>query len=422
MGSWTELMIEDMPIASSKSYVIPELMLLFRDSDKKIFNRKYSERSKIVWANLSDDHEIEQALEYHCNLLKVKERLNLFGFNFKKLKNNFDFMKEEYIEYNYRLLREENIFSEIIKKINAISFDDYCKYLTFYFNNRYNLTNNNNHLYNIFNNSISMNKDLFTFNYDAREIIILYAELLNNDEKVIQDLTEVTHAGYYDYDDFIVSDCEKIISNSSRASEQIFIFTEGSSDIYILKNSLQILYPHLFDFFVFIDYGSTNLGGGASVLVQLIKAFIGARMPNKIIAIFDSDTAALEAKSSIQNINLPINIKVTQYPWIELLDSYITLGPSGKSNDNIYNLATSIELYLGSDCIKDSSNNEYYPIIWKSYNEKLKKYHGEISHKNIIFSKFKQKIESYDLNNHDQYDWEGLTEIWKHILQLASEM
>lgn len=417
MGSWTELMIEDMPIAHSKSYVIPELMLIFRDSDKKVFNRKSSMRSKLVWGELPDDDE--QALEYQCNILKIKERLNLFGFNFIKIKTNFEKIKKQYIEDNYIFLEDDEKFSSIIKDIE---FHDYCEYLKYYYNNRYTLNTPYNQLYNLFNENISSSEDLFTFNYDVREIIILYAELLTGEENIIQDLTEVTSAGYYNYDDMIVSDCEKIISTSSKVSEQIFIFTEGSSDIYVLENSLHILYPHLFDFFVFIDYGATKLGGGAPILVQLIKAFIGAKMPNKIIAIFDSDTAAVEALSAIKNLNFPNNIKVTQYPEIEILKNYTTLGPSGKTTANIYNLAASIELYLGDDCIRDPISKEYYPIIWKSYNDKLKQYHGEILNKNLIFSSFQKKVENYNKNQHNKNDWEGVSEIWKHILKLVGEL
>lgn len=420
MGSWTELMIEDMPIVHTKSYVDPELMLIFRETDKKVFNRRCSQRSKLVWGELSDD-EYEDAFEYQCELKSIKDRLNLFGYNFESIKNKFDLIKNEYIEANYSLLREDETFLKIINKINLLTFDDYCFYLKYFYENRYNLKKSDNEIYNFLNKEVLGDDGLFTFYYDIREIIILFSHLLSGEERLIQDLTEVTHAGYYELGSNIVKECEKIISSSSKSSEQIYIFTEGPSDRYVLQESLRILYPHLYDFFEFVNYDVSNLDGGAHILAKLIKAFVGAKMPNKILAIFDSDTIAIESINTLKKISLPDNIKVTQYPDFELLRNYPTLGPNGYASQNIFNQAASIELYLGKDCITDHESSEYYPIIWKSYNEHLRQYQGEISNKRKIFENFREKIKHYDHKN-SSFDWDGLKCIWEHIFKLIGEI
>lgn len=409
-----------MPLFHTKSYVEPELMLIFRESDKKVFDRKCSERSRLVWGNLSEN-EYEKAFEYQCKLKLIKERLNLFGFNFEDIKSKFNCIKNEYIDYNYSLLKEEKPFSDFIKKLDSLSFDDYCSYLKYYYQNRYNLNESTNKIFNLLNKEVNHDNEVFTFGYDIREIIILFSHLLTGEERIIQDLTEVTNAGYYEIENNVVKDCEKLILKSSKPSEQIYIFTEGSSDRYILEKSLKILFPHLYDFFEFVDYEASNLDGGAHILTKMIKAFVGAKMPNKILAIFDSDTAALESINTLSKINLPKNIKVTKYPNFDLLQSYPTLGPSGLSKQNIYTKAASIELYVGKDCIKDESTSDYYPIVWRSFNENLDQYHGEISNKKKIFENFKLKIKSNDYDN-PHYDWSGLTFIWNHIFKLVGEM
>ena len=420
MGSWTELMIEDMPIAHTKSYVDPELMLIFRETDKKVFKRSYSMRSKIVWGELEKD-EFEQALEYQCNIKLIKDRLNIFGINFNNLKENFILMRDTYIEYNYSLLSNDPIFTGIKDKLKNISFEDYCIYLKYYFENRYNLENSSNPLYLLFNNEISMDSGIFTFSYNPKELIVIYAELLNGNENIVQDLSEVTSAGYYNFDDNVVSDCEQYLIDSSAASQQIYIFTEGSSDKFILENSLKILYPHLYDFFEFVDYEASNLDGGAHILTKMIKAFVGAKMPNKIVAIYDSDTAAYDSLESIKNLNIPNNIQITNYPFFDLLENYPTIGPTESTNHNIYKLAASIELYLGKDCLSDENGN-LHPVIWKGYNEKLKRYQGEISHKKEIFDNFKKKLNEIKFNPNKSYDLSGLELIWSHIFKIVSDM
>ena len=54
---------------------------------------------------------------------------------------------------------------------------------------------------------------------------------------------------------------------------------------------MQLLYPHLADYFTFMDFEGARVGGGAGNLANIVKAFAGAGIVNKIIAIFDNDTA-----------------------------------------------------------------------------------------------------------------------------------
>jgi hypothetical protein len=87
MGSYTELIIDEYPIHSSKSYV-PDISCIFCESDKKIFKRKLNERNQVVWGD-SDDENIEVAYEYQTTVQIAIERLEIFGYSLDKTKKDF---------------------------------------------------------------------------------------------------------------------------------------------------------------------------------------------------------------------------------------------------------------------------------------------------------------------------------------------
>lgn len=57
---------------------------------------------------------------------------------------------------------------------------------------------------------------------------------------------------------------------------------------------------------------------------------------------------------------------------------------------NVNGLACSIEMYFGVDVL--TRNNELIPIQWKGFEEKEKKYQGEIADKNYVQETFRKKL------------------------------
>lgn len=49
MGSYAELSIGEYPLISTKSYALPEALTIFRETDKRVFDRMLSERNPLVW-------------------------------------------------------------------------------------------------------------------------------------------------------------------------------------------------------------------------------------------------------------------------------------------------------------------------------------------------------------------------------------
>jgi len=48
MGSYTDLSVGGYPILETKSAVVPEAMTIFRETDKRLFTRKISERNELA--------------------------------------------------------------------------------------------------------------------------------------------------------------------------------------------------------------------------------------------------------------------------------------------------------------------------------------------------------------------------------------
>jgi len=92
-------------------------------------------------------------------------------------------------------------------------------------------------------------------------------------------------------------------------------------------------------------------------LANIVRAFAGAGILNRMIALFDNDTAAEAAIASLAHIDLPANLIIRQLPAIDVARSYPTLGPSGMTRMDVNGLAGSIELYLGTDVLRDEGGN-----------------------------------------------------------------
>lgn len=162
--------------------------------------------------------------------------------------------------------------------------------------------------------------------------------------------------------------------------------------------------------------------GGAGRLASMVKSFSGAGIINKVVAVFDNDTAALSALEGIQNTRIPDNIKIYTLPNIGILEDYPTIGPSGMVNMNVNGLAGSIETYLGNSSLTNADGN-FYPIQWKGLISGLQKYQGEITQKDEIQKKFKEQLVACkkDSSLIKDYDWSGIKSIFEGIFKLFHE-
>ncbi len=427
MGSYCQLYISDYPVFSSSSYVSPAVMTMFRESDKKIYNRHFGERNKIEWGHVDpEDDNYEEVVEYREKAKYVKQRLDIIGFNIERVKREFNEVKVLEVEKLKELSEddEHNLWTKEIEILNTSTFEDYLTAFK-------TIMNSNIHpVYYIGKNPDSSplikyileDNEEFYWSFpcnDFRCFLRALLEVSPDNTDVIQDITDLVNSGYYQPSDKVCHlSLEELIGDYATSSK-IIVLTEGSTDTEFLKGSLKLLYPHLYDYFTFMDFGFRP-PGGLGPLVNAVKSFAGAGIENRIIALFDNDTAAYSAIDSLKDIGIPNNIVITHYPDIEIAESYPAIGPNGQTMQNINRLACSIELYLGSDILKQ--DGEYIPIQWKGYDKKIKRYQGELLNKKEIQGRFREKIARCFENNTevDNGNWDEMRKIFLHIFGVFS--
>jgi hypothetical protein len=399
MGSYTELTMDAYPIHSSKSYV-PDISCIFCESDKKIFDRKTNERNRIIWGNI-DDEDIEVAYEYQTTVQIAIDRLEVLGYSLNRTKQDFIESKDK----------------EIQELTSFLEFSDTDSMNRFYTDKITLLQSSNfNHFINAFieirtkkvpNYQIDKDKDYsisklaqylidggWFLNFPCSDFEFYYRAFLESCDKdtfVIQDITEVVNAGYYETE-------EQVITSLMESQEKITILTEGASDINILSNSIQLLYPHLFDYYNFKDFKVSNASGSAHQLFLEVKALIAINHKEKVIALFDNDGEGINQFSELKKINIPANFVILIYPSIELLEHYPT---TENLSEDLNGIAGSIEVYLGRDILQE--NGKFIPV--KLSNQHLPQ--GAIQYKDNLQKKYYKKIkkchkeESYI----SSYDW-----------------
>lgn len=425
MGSYCELYISKFPIATTKNEIDPFLLSIFQPNDLVVYERKIGERLQLLYGRDDSVDETERAIQYINTAQNLKERLNVVGFTMKRVEEAFENSKIESLErlnecIENKSCNDNETFEktlkkevEILKNSNLSDFLDASKEII---KNGYKIEREDSEISEnpiieyLIQDKYGLEK--FPYDYDQRTLLRALLEITEPNEKITYDITELVEGGYYDsepediYDEVIYN-----ITNNYEIGDKFLILTEGSSDIQILKNSLELLYPHLSGFYSFMDFGISNASGSASSLVASVKSFVGADIRNKIIALFDNDTAAESAISGLSKTKIPENIKIVQYPNIKFLEDYPTIGPTGITNMNINGLAGSIEMYLGTDTLTEK--NKLIPVQWKGFDSALKKYQGEIIDKSTVVKKFEKRIKICNGNPEKikDFDWNGIDQI-----------
>lgn len=235
--------------------------------------------------------------------------------------------------------------------------------------------------------------------------------------EVVLDVTDINEDGHSK--DFelgtLASDATVAISGTARMHAPVVVLTEGKTDTEFLAVALGIIYPHLTDLIRFLDY-ERKPEGGVSALVRMVRAFAAAGIVNRVVAVFDNDTAASDALRTIDQAALPAQIQIIRYPTLELAKEFPTLGPptldsptGSVSLADVNGLAGSIELYLGRDVLT-RADETLYPVQWRSFIAGTGQYQGEVVDKGRIQEAFRVKY-ALALQRPkiiEQQDWSGL--------------
>jgi hypothetical protein len=428
MGDYAECWVSKFYVGSTEDDVDPSLMQLFRSTDKKFIpsNKSNLPNQLSRWACYVDEDDDINVVFYSAPVRIVKDRLGLIGYSLANAKKAYSRYLEGEISKCEEKIEDSHgdFFQSTLKTLRSMSLDRWLatlkeihqKGLTH--NNRYKRDDDDGSLI-----SYMLRHDWYGFpGVDLNVALRLALEIIPADEDFAYDVTDLISSGYFDIEDDLVEYSSNLSSQDYYNNGKRIILTEGKSDTLILSESLKLLYPHLSDYFTFMDFDGAKVGGGAGSLANMVKSFSGAGIINKVIAVFDNDTAANAALKGLQKAKISNNIKVFTLPEIEILNDYPTIGPSGMANMNVNGLAGSIEPYLGKSVLTDEEGN-LYPIQWTGLDRGLQKYQGEITEKDKVQSSFKEQLKACQENNLliDNYDWSGIKTILEGIFNLFHE-
>lgn len=427
MGTYTDLTVAGYPVLSSKSQAIAEAMTIFRECDKRVYQRRMGERNPLVWDSSGppEDDEVETATEYARDTSDIIARLEVMGFTMHRAKEEFEAGRLAELEKYASWRQDESdsswfdedhafmqsltfegyiaAFGQVVEQgLRADPFDD-NKIQGLSPTVRYILDGNDDFLFGF-------------FPADVRYLIRAVCEVVAQPSEVVQDITNLVEGGYYEKDEPVSQMARDSLISGHLENGNRIILTEGSTDSQILRKAMHLLYPHLADYYSFLDFEALKVPGGAGQLVSVIKAFAAAGIGNRVVALFDNDTAAHDARRSLANISLPSNIAIFCYPDIELLRRYPTLGPNGRTDLDVNGLAASIELYLGEDVLRQQDGT-LVPVQWKGFIEPVGRYQGEVMKKSELNAAFSRKHAAAKADDRvlTKQDWTGLDAILQVI-------
>lgn len=429
MGSYSHVEIGGYPFFGMKSILLDSVLMIFEDTDKIRGKRRLSDRNSISWTiPNSDEDDIEEYCEYRLPLHRAIERLEIQGFTLNLVRKSF----EAGIKNKISELQNSDYYEgcleleEMLEFLQGYKYEDWKSAMNIFVANvgrDYYLREDREGL--PLAQKIILDgdeEDELPYGFppcDVRLIIRAVMDSVDQHEEIVVDCTELINAGYYSPDQQMATEARMRAFADFSNSSKIVILTEGSTDTFALKASLEILYPHLASLFSFMDFAASKSEGGAPHVVRLLKGFIGAKIANRTIAILDNDTAAKDALNGLKGVTLPDYIKVIQYPELAVAKNYPTIGPQGSTNLDINGLAGSIELYFGKD-ILDNGDGELSPVQWKGYSQSSQQYQGELLDKTRLQKAFMDKVEKAKRDGPDGFDWSGVEAIWQSVFKSCS--
>ncbi|AFR28657.1 hypothetical protein ARUE_c17510 [Arthrobacter sp. Rue61a] len=414
MSSYAELMVGDLPVLVFRNGVPPHVLALFRDD------------WLVHVEGVNDDRFMEpvDSFQYMVGAQDLVLRLETLGIHASAVARKFDETVESRRGFLHELLTSwlesdptaaEDCLKEI-RFLDRLTIEEWGQMLrTSVPGVDAAMTGSRGWL-------LSLLQE-----WDTRQTLM--ACLMAEPKSIVSlDLTAVEFAGYLDGElSSLASRSLADIRSNTLIDSPLIVLTEGKTDSEFLSTALEVLYPNLTDLVKFLDF-EQKPEGGAGALVKTIKAFSSAGVANRVVAIFDNDTAASAALRHLDFAALPANVKVLQYPDIALASSYPTLGPPTWESPqgaiaiaDVNGFACSLELYLGADVLK-SKDGSFYPVRWSSFVSGPNQYQGEVSAKAEIHAAFRSKV-SRALEQREaliEEDWTNLSEILAAIITAFS--
>lgn len=386
MGSYISLGVGELELDWGKNSSFRNYSNLFLSSDKKNIEYFYA------------DGEVILKPGYSKPLKSVKSRLELLGYSLKKLKEHFeDNLKSNRDNTQMPVMNFEmilDIFSRInIKdyKKNQQNIDcDFGDYIVD------NILRNETFI-DVEDRIDIIAADIGSY-FEILDPLFLLRLLIENQNNLELNLEwkiqDVIDGGWINDKDIFIEVAEV---------DKYLIVTEGSSDSFIIKKSLELLRPDILDFFTFVDMEDNYPFTGTGNLFRFCQGLTSIRIQNKTLVLFDNDLEGVDKFNKCSELNLPNSMKIMKLPVMDEFNNFLTLGPTGEVIENINGKGVAIECFLD---LKKSNPK----IRWTNYNKDLGAYHGSLENKDKYVRDFK-RIK----HNNVDYDFSKLSRLLEEI-------
>jgi hypothetical protein len=440
MGACANCWIGAVHVATSKNDVDPGIMNLFRGRDRQV--RTYGD--SYVPAFVADDYsEPDPAFRfvyYQAPVAAIRDRLELEGYTVGNCRRLF----EEWREYAIRQKEEwaerpdlviedgelQKIYvantkkaEEDLNRLRSLTVDHWMIYFREIVQNQVTYKDADKYSESFIGQMLRWSQDGW-YGYAGPDNLVairLALEALPDEEVLTYDLTDLALQEYLEVDEDPIEALILSTAGDYNSRSRVIILTEGKSDAALLKSALALLYPHLADYFSFMDF--SDFGGGAGQLANLVRGFAAAGIVNRVMALFDNDAAAHAAIKTIAQTKLPKHIVVRHLPDLAELRVYPTLGPTGLSEADINGSAASLELYLGREALCGDAT-VFPPVQWTGYEKSVRKYQAELPCKNEVQERFAVLLGRAASNPVilESQEWDGLRAIFQVIFSAFHEL
>jgi hypothetical protein len=418
MGSYGTLDFDDLQVDSFKSEVPDFLISLFQESDRRW-------KSPLIQSDtrnaLEDDAE---SIKYVTSRAVMLERLDLLGFTSDAARRAFEDWRTREIERSLLYAEEDENgvvrFNPETEALEGLGYDSWRQRVPEALRTRYDKWDTpsppSEDL--AYRKMHGFHADwLFFPTSDPRVHIRALLDACSDAAEVSLDVTDLIQEGDLKFG-ARVCDEARVAASKSPILEPTIIIGEGSSDIFILRSALAVLFSHFRDYFGFFDYEELRIDGGAGYVTKFLRAFGGARISSKIVAVFDNDTAGCWEFEVAKALPLRPNIKAMRLPDIDLARSYPSVGPQGAHKVDVNGTAASIEMYLGRQNLS-LTDGTLTPVRWRAYNDRARSYQGEIENKGEVVERFKRDLTQARSPEEARARFPELTAIWGAIFDVV---
>lgn len=435
MGSYAQCWLDDLFVGSSKNDIDPDLISLFRPEDKVSTRHIEAVHPALIdqYAEALADDEDLCVVYYETTVDHAEDRLKVLGYSLETAKDAFSAWISGEIcacaDRSERLQISDPDFRDLMLEsyqkdqdiLKSLSPENWINWLNEIRDRGLTSNYHGRHEGPYKDTAIGYMLRNEWHGYPGYDMFVplrLAMEAFEKSETLIYDVSDLVWSGYFDKDDDFIRYGIQTSEEEYSERSKIIVLTEGKTDAWILDESMKLLYPHLRNYYSFLDFESSGFGGAVGNLANAVKAFAGAGIVNNVIALFDNDTAAFVASRNLTTIALGRNIEIKHLPDLESLRSYPTIGPSGFVNLDINGVAASIELYMGSDILK-AGQNDRCPVQWTGYDRSIGRYQGEVLDKPSLHARFREKLTQSTANLLG--DWDGMRAICEVLFTAFAE-